>query len=164
MWNPQPSFAVRMRYAGEASSPSRARHGGRWRAAIRTADSARLVCSGADFFGARDPPYLLFLQPYWLPYTMVSITTIEAMMSQTAKVFTNGRSQAVRLPAAFRFDTKEVFIRQDELTGDIILSRKPPDWKGFFAALDGVEVPSDFLSDRDQGDAGDRDPFADVRA
>ena len=101
---------------------------------------------------------------HYLPYTMVSITTMEATMNQTAKVFTNGRSQAVRLPAAFRFDTKEVFIRQDEQTGDIILSRKPPDWKGFFAALDGVEVPSDFLSDRDQGDAGDRDPFADVPA
>lgn len=34
-------------------------------------------------------------------------------MTQTAKLFNNGRSQAVRLPAAFRFDTKEVFIRQD---------------------------------------------------
>jgi len=46
-------------------------------------------------------------------------------MSQTAKLFTNGRSQAVRLPAAFRFDTKEVFIRHDPKTGDVILSRKP---------------------------------------
>ena len=46
-------------------------------------------------------------------------------MTQTAKLFTNGRSQAVRLPAAFRFDTKEVFIRQDPKTGDVILSRKP---------------------------------------
>ena len=34
-------------------------------------------------------------------------------MSQIAKVFQNGRSQAVRLPAAFRFDTKEVFVRRD---------------------------------------------------
>ncbi len=83
-------------------------------------------------------------------------------MSQTAKVFTNGRSQAVRLPAAFRFDTKEVFIRQDERTGDIILSRKPPDWNGFLAALEGVEVPSEFLVDRDQGAANDRDPFEDI--
>ena len=40
-------------------------------------------------------------------------------MTQTAKLFTNGRSQAVRLPAAFRFDTKEVFIRQDPKTGDV---------------------------------------------
>ena len=44
----------------------------------------------------------------------------EFRMTQTAKLFTNGRSQAVRLPAAFRFDTKEVFIRQDPLTGDEI--------------------------------------------
>jgi virulence-associated protein VagC len=33
-------------------------------------------------------------------------------MRQVAKLFTNGRSQAVRLPAAYRFDTKEVFIRR----------------------------------------------------
>ena len=32
-------------------------------------------------------------------------------MSQTAKLFANGRSQAVRLPAAYRFDSAEVFIR-----------------------------------------------------
>ena len=40
-------------------------------------------------------------------------------LSQTAKLFINGRSQAVRLPAAFRFDTVEVFIRQDPKTGDV---------------------------------------------
>jgi antitoxin VapB len=46
-------------------------------------------------------------------------------MNQLAKLFTNGRSQAVRLPAAFQFDVEEVFIRQDPETGDVILSRKP---------------------------------------
>jgi len=74
-------------------------------------------------------------------------------MSQVAKIFTNGRSQAVRLPAAYRFDTKEVFIRQDEETGDIILSRKPSDWDGFFQTLKAGAVPADFLdeTDRNQG-------------
>ena len=66
-------------------------------------------------------------------------------MSQVAKLFSNGRSQAVRLPAAFRFDTKEVFIRQDPATGDVILSRKPSTWDDFFAALKGAEAPADFL-------------------
>lgn len=61
-----------------------------------------------------------------------------------AKLFTNGRSQAVRLPAAYRFDTKEVFIRQDPETGDVILSRKPADWGGFFSALKLADVPMDF--------------------
>ena len=59
-------------------------------------------------------------------------------MSQVAKLFTNGRSQAVRLPAAFRFDGQEVSIRQDPETGDVILSRKPPDWGDFFSALKGA--------------------------
>ena len=81
-------------------------------------------------------------------------------MSQVAKLFTNGRSQAVRLPAAYRFDTKEVFIHQDPETGDVILSRKPATWDDFFAALKGVDVPADFLDERgrDQG-AQERDPF-----
>lgn len=81
-------------------------------------------------------------------------------MTQTAKLFTNGRSQAVRLPAAFRFDAKEVFIRQDPDTGDVILSRKPADWAGFLCALKAGDVPADFLSpgDRDQGIQA-RDPF-----
>jgi antitoxin VapB len=83
-------------------------------------------------------------------------------MKQTAKVFTNGRSQAVRLPAAFRFDTKEVFIRRDEKSGDVILSRRPDNWDSFFELLAEVEVPPDFMdpATRDQGEQN-RDPFAD---
>ncbi|MBV5272414.1 MAG: AbrB/MazE/SpoVT family DNA-binding domain-containing protein [Lamprocystis purpurea] len=82
-------------------------------------------------------------------------------MSQVAKLFTNGRSQAVRLPAAYRFDTKEVFIRRDPETGDVILSRKPTDWDEFLAILKDVEVPTDFLDEheRHQGTHA-RDPFA----
>ncbi len=81
-------------------------------------------------------------------------------MSQVAKLFTNGRSQAVRLPAAFRFDAKEVFIRQDPETGDVILSRKPDNWNGFFAALDGLAVPADFLGAEDRAPVeDDHDPF-----
>jgi antitoxin VapB len=81
-------------------------------------------------------------------------------MSQVAKLFINGRSQAVRLPAAYRFDTKEVFIRQDPETGDIILSRKPENWDGFFSALKGADVPADFLDDQERSQGSqDRDPF-----
>jgi antitoxin VapB len=86
--------------------------------------------------------------------------TSKLSMSQTAKLFTNGRSQAVRLPAAFRFDTKEVFIRQDPKTGDVILSRKPTTWDGFFTALQAVEVPPDFLSEAERAQGSqDRDPL-----
>ena len=85
-------------------------------------------------------------------------------MHQTAKIFTTGRSQAVRLPRAFRFDATEVFIRHDPVTGDVILSRRPDDWTGFFAAADNAQVPDDFLSPEertphDQTEATARDPF-----
>ena len=81
-------------------------------------------------------------------------------MTQTAKIFTNGRSQAVRLPAAYRFDSSEVFIRRDEVTGDVILSSKPDNWDGFLAALRDGDVPGDFLSREERNLSGsDADPF-----
>jgi antitoxin VapB len=85
-------------------------------------------------------------------------------MSQTAKIFTTGRSQAVRLPREFRFEGREVYIRRDPRTGDVVLSRRPPDWSGLFELDATTEVPEDFLSpaDRAQG-TDDRDPFGDRR-
>jgi antitoxin VapB len=81
-------------------------------------------------------------------------------MSQVAKIFTNGRSQAVRLPAAFRFSGKEVFIRKDAATGDVILSNRPTNWDGFFEALNGADVPEDFLGAKERKQsAQNRDPF-----
>ena len=81
-------------------------------------------------------------------------------MTHIAKLFRNGRSQAVRLPAEYRFDTTEVYIRRDPETGDVILSRKPTTWDGFFAALKDARVPADFLAARErQQNAQDRDPF-----
>ena len=50
---------------------------------------------------------------------------------QSAKIFMNGRSQALRLPAEFRFERDQVVIRRDAVTGDVILSsrnRKFEDW------------------------------------
>lgn len=80
-------------------------------------------------------------------------------MPRTAKLFMNGRSQAVRLPADFRFKGKEVFIRRDEKTGDVVLSDKP-DWDSFFALLKTLKVPRDFLKDiRDKRPPEDRDLF-----
>ncbi|HES76110.1 MAG TPA: AbrB/MazE/SpoVT family DNA-binding domain-containing protein [bacterium] len=83
-------------------------------------------------------------------------------MSQVAKLFTNGRSQAVRLPSMYRFDTKEVFIRKDPNTGDVILSPKPTTWDSFFNALQAAEVPCDFLdADERYQEQPEREPFDD---
>jgi antitoxin VapB len=65
-------------------------------------------------------------------------------MPKTAKIFMNGRSQAVRLPAEFRFDCKEVYIeRQGEV---VVLRPKRQGWESFFASTS--QVPDDFLADR----------------
>jgi antitoxin VapB len=68
------------------------------------------------------------------------------MMAQTAKLFKNGRSQAVRLPAEFRFEGSEVYIRRDQKTGDVVLSKRPSSWDDFFERLDKAraEAPEEF--------------------
>jgi len=69
-------------------------------------------------------------------------------MARIARLFRNGRSQAVRLPADYRFEGSEVYIRRDQQTGDVILSRRPESWEDFFQLLKSIEVPEDFLTDR----------------
>ncbi len=61
---------------------------------------------------------------------------------ETAKVFWSGRSQAVRLPRAFRVDGREVRIRRRGRA--IVLEPVPDSW----AWLDAVvgELDDDFVS------------------
>ena len=74
---------------------------------------------------------------------------------ETAKIFKNGRSQAVRLPKEFRFKGKEVFIRKEG--SNIILSEKPESWDEFF--LSGNRPTPDFMNEREQLDLEERDIF-----
>ena len=81
---------------------------------------------------------------------------------QTAKIFKNGRSQAVRLPAEFRFEGDEVLIRRDPVSGDVVLSAKPASLDAFFRLRDRLlekapEEFADFLHERDQGHQVERD-------
>lgn len=66
------------------------------------------------------------------------------MRAQIAKIFMNGRSQAVRLPKEYCFDSDEVYItRQGE---NIILSVKEPTWDAFIDSKSTFN--DDFLQDR----------------
>ena len=67
---------------------------------------------------------------------------------QTAKIFTNGRSQAVRLPKEFRFAENEVYIRKFE--NMVILLPKEDPWASLFSSLD--HFSEDFMTDRNQPD------------
>lgn len=69
-------------------------------------------------------------------------------MTQLAKVFLNGRSQAIRIPKDFRVDTNEVYI---EKVGDtlVIRPKKNNHWDRLFEALDEIDT-SDFMNERVQ--------------
>jgi antitoxin VapB len=85
------------------------------------------------------------------------------MSQKTAKLFSNGRSQAVRLPAAFRFDGDEVYIRRDDETGDVILSSMPQSWDEFFALrAAAAREAADFLVDREDKLPQTRELFGDA--
>jgi antitoxin VapB len=80
-------------------------------------------------------------------------------MPRTAKLFLNGRSQAVRLPVEFRFEGSEVFIRQDRETGDIVLSRRPESWESFFKLRQAANLPDAFMAHRQDKVPQKRDLF-----
>jgi len=78
---------------------------------------------------------------------------------RTAKLFRNGRSQAVRLPVEYRFEGSEVYIRRDPGTGDVILSRRPESWQDFFELMKTIDVPEDLLAERKDTPPQKRDLF-----
>lgn len=84
-------------------------------------------------------------------------------MERIARLFKNGRNQAVRLPVEFEFDTDRVYIRRDE-EGNVILSKKParPDnWDHVFSLIKKARISDTFLDENERNqDITDRDPFA----
>jgi antitoxin VapB len=72
---------------------------------------------------------------------------------ETAKIFMNGRSQAIRLPKAFRFEGDEVYIKK---IGEVVMLlpyhapwRIMADSFGMFS--------DDFMSSREQPDLQERE-------
>jgi antitoxin VapB len=70
--------------------------------------------------------------------------------TRTAKLFKNGSSQAVRLPAEFRFSGDQVYVTRDDATGDVVLSSRPSvkSWADFFDLTRSIGAPVDFMTDR----------------
>lgn len=70
-------------------------------------------------------------------------------MTKTAKLFMNGRSQAVRLPKEFRFEGKEVSIRRDPVTGEVVLAqpdaRQARTLEDWFRVFDSLDLPDDLF-------------------
>jgi antitoxin VapB len=67
-----------------------------------------------------------------------------------AKLFITGGSQAVRLPAEFRFEGSEVDIRRDPVTQEVVLSKPRRSWNDYFDWVRELDLPDEFLENRDQ--------------
>lgn len=78
-------------------------------------------------------------------------------MTMLAKVFQNGRSQAIRIPKEYRVNSDEVYI---EKVGDtlIIKPKIKNKWDSFFDKLKDVDT-SDFLKSREQLPLQEREMF-----
>lgn len=84
--------------------------------------------------------------------------------TRVAKLFRNGASQAVRLPAEFRFEGDQVYATRDDRTGDVVLSNRPGlgAWGEFFELMDSIDVPADFMVERPMNEISrERDLFED---
>lgn len=81
-------------------------------------------------------------------------------MVATAKVFTTGNSQAVRLPKAFRVNAREMWITRNEQTGEIMLKPKPNGdaLQAFLQELRSLPASEEFVPPRD--DVAQADPLA----
>ena len=67
-------------------------------------------------------------------------------MTETARLFKNGRSQAVRLPKEFRFDGDRVYVKR--VGNAVVLLPYDDSWDGLFESLG--QFSEDFMDGRDQ--------------
>ena len=65
---------------------------------------------------------------------------------ETARLFKNGQSQAVRLPKDFRFEGEKVFIKR--VGNAVVLIPYQDSWETLFESLD--QFSDDFMEVRDQ--------------
>lgn len=72
---------------------------------------------------------------------------------QTAKLFKNGRSQAVRLPKEFRFDGDRVYVKRVGNSVLLIPYREP--WQSLFDSLE--RFSDDYMESREQPAQQDRE-------
>lgn len=72
---------------------------------------------------------------------------------ETARLFKNGRSQAVRLPKEYRFDGDLVYIKR--VGNAVVLIPYAEPWQSLFDSL--AQFSDDFMIDRDQPAQQDRE-------
>jgi antitoxin VapB len=78
---------------------------------------------------------------------------------ETAKLFVNGRSQAVRLPKAFRFEGNEVYLKKTS-KGVLLIPKENTIWEIWEKELMAYDEP--FMEDRHQPEPQQRTGLDDL--
>lgn len=85
-------------------------------------------------------------------------------MTKSARPFSNGGNQAVRLSGEFCFDGDQVYLRRDSLTGEVILSRwQRSSWREFMTLRAWLEPLTEDLPAKRGLSIDACDPFEDWR-
>lgn len=71
----------------------------------------------------------------------------------TARLFQNGKSQAVRLPKAYRFNGTMVYIKK--VGNAVVLIPEYDSWRSLIESLE--HFSDDYMAERDQPEMQDRD-------
>jgi antitoxin VapB len=82
---------------------------------------------------------------------------MSSAVSKRASIFRNGANQAVRLPQELRFPAEVKEVRICKQGDGLLISPVKPSWSSFFAMQ--VDVPDDFLENRNDSPARSRDPL-----
>ncbi len=70
----------------------------------------------------------------------------------TAKIFQNGKSQAIRLPKEYRFQGSTVYVKR--IGNAVVLIPEQDSWQTLIESLD--KFSNDFMNERQQPPAQDR--------
>jgi antitoxin VapB len=71
----------------------------------------------------------------------------------TAKIFKNGKSQAIRLPKEYRFQGSKVYVKQ--VGNAVVLIPEHDSWQTLIESL--AQFSDDFMLDRQQPPTQERD-------
>ncbi|MCM8813904.1 MAG: type II toxin-antitoxin system VapB family antitoxin [Candidatus Omnitrophica bacterium] len=72
---------------------------------------------------------------------------------KTAKIFQNGRSQAIRLPKEYQFSGNDVYIKK--FNNIVMIFSKTDPWASLVSSLE--QFSDDFMDDRNQPSPEKRD-------
>ncbi len=131
---------------------------------LRKAATSTFVSKTYAFILQKDIACDIARQAPWQTLSVLANTCVYAIrkapdsergtMQRKAKIFMNNRSQAVRLPKEFQFNTQEVFIRKEG--SDVVLSPRPFDWSSYIA--EGPVASATFMEGVEDLPVQEREP------